>query len=88
MVHVAFLSYLRAQAEAPSSVRHDIRAEPGEKVKNREESVNEECDDRKAVESSDEDAQAEGKKKKRSGFRDRKVCILVAMECSLLTCSS
>ncbi|KAL8187037.1 UNVERIFIED_CONTAM: Calcium uptake protein 1, mitochondrial [Gekko kuhli] len=73
MVHAVFVLYLRAHAEAPSSVKHDIRAEPGEKVKNREEPVNEEYDDRKAVESSDEDAQAEGKKKKRSGFRDRKV---------------
>ncbi|XP_048361345.1 calcium uptake protein 1, mitochondrial isoform X2 [Sphaerodactylus townsendi] len=63
----------RAHAEAPSSVKHEIRAEPAEKGKNREEPVNEEFDDRQAVESSDEDSQSEGKKKKRSGFRDRKV---------------
>lgn len=74
--------YLRAHAEASSSVKHDIEAEPGEKAKIREEPVNEECDDRKAVESSDEDAHVEGKKKKRSGFRDRKVCVLFAVEFS------
>uniref|UniRef100_A0A803TPS8 Calcium uptake protein 1, mitochondrial n=1 Tax=Anolis carolinensis TaxID=28377 RepID=A0A803TPS8_ANOCA len=67
------LLWKRAQAEASSSVKHDMRADPGEKMKDGEEVVNEECDDRKAVESSDEDVPAEGKKKKRSGFRDRKV---------------
>lgn len=80
LINIVFLFYLRALAEAPSSVKHDLRAETGEKVKNREEAVNEEGDDRKAVESCGEDAPAEGKKKKRSGFRDRKVCILVALE--------
>ncbi|XP_044276468.1 calcium uptake protein 1, mitochondrial isoform X3 [Varanus komodoensis] len=70
----AGLLWKRAHAEASSSVKHDIRAEPGEKTKNRDEVVNEESDDRKAVESSDEDVPTEGKKKKqRSGFRDRKV---------------
>nr|XP_020638807.1 calcium uptake protein 1, mitochondrial isoform X1 [Pogona vitticeps] len=69
------LLWKRAQAQAPSSVKRDVRTEPEEEVKSGEEVVNEEGDDRKAVESSDEDALAEGekKKKKRSGFRDRKV---------------
>lgn len=88
LLHISFLFSLRAHAEAPSSVKHDIRAEPGEKMKNREEVVNEGSDDGKAVESSDEDAPVEEKKKKqRSGFRDRKVCILVALEYSALNCS-
>ncbi|XP_053161625.1 calcium uptake protein 1, mitochondrial isoform X3 [Hemicordylus capensis] len=69
----AGLLWKRARADAPSSVKNDIGTEPGEKVKNREDAENEECDERKAVEAGDEYAQAEGKKKKRSGFRDRKV---------------
>ncbi|KAJ7324213.1 hypothetical protein JRQ81_017233 [Phrynocephalus forsythii] len=68
------LLWKRANAEASSSVKHDITAEPDEEVKNGE-GTNEGSDDRKAIESSDEDTFAEGekKKKKRSGFRDRKV---------------
>uniref|UniRef100_A0A8V5FVT6 Uncharacterized protein n=1 Tax=Melopsittacus undulatus TaxID=13146 RepID=A0A8V5FVT6_MELUD len=61
----------RAYAEDSSSVKHDPRTEPSEKLKHEEESSDSE--DRKAVASGDEEAQPEGKKKKRSGFRDRKV---------------
>ncbi|NXD15194.1 MICU1 protein, partial [Nothocercus nigrocapillus] len=57
----------RAYAE-DSSVKHSPRAEASEKVKHEEEESS-----RKAVASGDEEAQPEGKKKKRSGFRDRKV---------------
>ncbi|XP_025900810.1 calcium uptake protein 1, mitochondrial isoform X2 [Nothoprocta perdicaria] len=56
----------RAYAE-DSSVKHSPRAEASEKVKPEEEESG-----RKAVASGDEEAQPEGKKK-RSGFRDRKV---------------
>ncbi|KAM9610318.1 calcium uptake protein 1, mitochondrial isoform 1-T1 [Morphnus guianensis] len=61
----------RAYAEDSSSVKQDPRTEPSEKVKHEEESSSSEG--RKAVASGDEEAQPEGKKKKRSGFRDRKV---------------
>ncbi|KAM6089658.1 calcium uptake protein 1, mitochondrial isoform 4-T4 [Theristicus caerulescens] len=61
----------RAYAEDSSSVKHDPRTEPSEKVKHEEESSGSEG--RKAVASGDEEAPPEGKKKKRSGFRDRKV---------------
>nr|XP_009673797.1 PREDICTED: calcium uptake protein 1, mitochondrial isoform X1 [Struthio camelus australis] len=65
----------RAYAEDSSSVKHNPRAEPSEKVKHQEEEEEESSSDesRKAVASGSEEAQPEGKKKKRSGFRDRKV---------------
>ncbi|XP_010188182.1 PREDICTED: calcium uptake protein 1, mitochondrial-like, partial [Mesitornis unicolor] len=65
----------RAYAEDSSSVKRDPRTEPSEKVKHEEEEEEESSssDDRKAVASGDKEAQPEGKKKKRSGFRDRKV---------------
>ncbi|XP_010160700.1 calcium uptake protein 1, mitochondrial-like, partial [Antrostomus carolinensis] len=65
----------RAYAEDSSSVKHDPRTEPSEKVKHEEEEEEESSssEGRKAVASGDEEAQPEGKKKKRSGFRDRKV---------------
>ncbi|XP_051474028.1 calcium uptake protein 1, mitochondrial isoform X1 [Apus apus] len=69
----ARLLWQRAYAEDSSSVKHNPRPEPGEKIKHEEEesSSNE---GRKAVVSGEEEVQPEGKKKKqRSGFRDRKV---------------
>uniref|UniRef100_A0A8B9S4J5 Calcium uptake protein 1, mitochondrial n=1 Tax=Apteryx owenii TaxID=8824 RepID=A0A8B9S4J5_APTOW len=64
----------RAYAEDSSSVKHDPRTEPNEKVKHQEEEESSSSNDsRKAVASGNEEAQPEGKKKKRSGFRDRKV---------------
>ncbi|XP_075010229.1 calcium uptake protein 1, mitochondrial isoform X3 [Calonectris borealis] len=63
----------RAYAEDSSSVKHDPRTEPSEKVKHEEEEESSSSEGRKAVASGDEEAQPEGKKKKRSGFRDRKV---------------
>ncbi|KAM6347797.1 calcium uptake protein 1, mitochondrial isoform 1-T4 [Alca torda] len=63
----------RAYAEDSSSVKHDPRTEPSEKVKHEEEEESSGSEGRKAVASGDEEAQPEGKKKKRSGFRDRKV---------------
>lgn len=62
----------RAYAEDSSSVKHNPRAEPSEKVKQEEEEGSG-TENAKAVASGDEEAQQEGKKKKRSGFRDRKV---------------
>lgn len=58
-------------------------------MKTREEVVNEDCNDRKAVESGGggDDGPAEGKKKKRSGFRDRKVCSIVTLERLVLNCN-
>uniref|UniRef100_A0A8D0C1S2 Calcium uptake protein 1, mitochondrial n=1 Tax=Salvator merianae TaxID=96440 RepID=A0A8D0C1S2_SALMN len=68
------LLWKRARAEAPSSVKHDIRGQAGEKVKNRDEVEDNRSDESKAVEPSSEEIQVEEKKKKqRSGFRDRKV---------------
>ncbi|XP_025020322.1 calcium uptake protein 1, mitochondrial-like [Python bivittatus] len=67
------LLWKRAHAEASSSVNHDMHT-TAEKMRSRE-VVNEGSDDRKVIES-DNVPQAEGKKKKqRSGFRDRKVCL-------------
>ncbi|MEE6488323.1 hypothetical protein FKM82_015195 [Ascaphus truei] len=67
----AGLLWKRAHAEAQSSVKHNFRGEPNEKEKEPEDRQNIE---EKAVESSEEDQQPEGKKKKpRTGFRDRKV---------------
>uniref|UniRef100_A0A8B9RTF6 Calcium uptake protein 1, mitochondrial n=1 Tax=Accipiter nisus TaxID=211598 RepID=A0A8B9RTF6_9AVES len=63
----------RAYAEDSSSVKQDPRTEPSEKVKHEEEEESSGSEGRKAVASGDEEAQPEGKKKKRSGFRDRKV---------------
>ncbi|KAM6264515.1 calcium uptake protein 1, mitochondrial isoform 3-T3 [Spheniscus humboldti] len=63
----------RAYAEDSSSVKHDPRTEPSEKVKHEEEEESSGSEGGKAVASGDEEAQPEGKKKKRSGFRDRKV---------------
>ncbi|NWX51272.1 MICU1 protein, partial [Steatornis caripensis] len=63
----------RAYAEDSSSVKHDPRTEASEKVKHEEESSSSSSEGGKAVASGDGDAQLEGKKKKRSGFRDRKV---------------
>ncbi|XP_065602761.1 calcium uptake protein 1, mitochondrial isoform X1 [Cyrtonyx montezumae] len=57
-------SLLWQRAYAEDSVKHDSRAEEGE-------SSSDEA--RRAVASSSEEAQPEGKKKKNSGFRDRKV---------------
>ncbi|XP_041124406.1 calcium uptake protein 1, mitochondrial-like isoform X1 [Polyodon spathula] len=67
------LMWKRANAEAASSVKHAPRAERSDPLE--EEPVKgEELDDDKAMESSGEEGQPEGKKKKpRSGFRDRKV---------------
>ncbi|XP_010116034.1 PREDICTED: calcium uptake protein 1, mitochondrial-like [Chlamydotis macqueenii] len=62
----------RAYAEDSSSVKHDSRAEPSEKVKHEEEESHS-SEGEKAVASGDEEAPPQGKKKKRSGFRDRKV---------------
>ncbi|KAG8435153.1 hypothetical protein GDO86_013196 [Hymenochirus boettgeri] len=64
----AGLLWKRANAEAQSSVKHNLREENSEKEKHA-------GDAEQAVESSDEDQQQEeGKKKKpRTGFRDRKV---------------
>ncbi|XP_054030623.1 calcium uptake protein 1, mitochondrial isoform X4 [Dryobates pubescens] len=62
----------RAYAEDSSSVKHDARTEASEKVKHEEEESSS-SEGRRAVASGDEEAQPEGKKKKRSGFRDRKV---------------
>ncbi|XP_028651042.1 calcium uptake protein 1, mitochondrial [Erpetoichthys calabaricus] len=60
-----------ASAEPASSVKQNPKA--GRNV-NLEETNKDHLDDDKAVESSEEDTQAEeGKKKQRSGFRDRKV---------------
>lgn len=54
-------------------MNHDVHA-ADEKMKNRE-VANEGSDEEKALESNNV-SQAEGKKKKqRSGFRDRKVCL-------------
>ncbi|NWU40706.1 MICU1 protein, partial [Hylia prasina] len=53
---------------AEDSVRHGPRAEPGEKHEEEESG-----EGRRAVASGEEEAPQEGKKKKRSGFRDRKV---------------
>lgn len=75
----------RAYAEDSSSVKHDPRTEPSEKMKHEEESSGSE--DRKAVASGDEEAQPEGKKKKRSGFRDRKVPNLGIFHLHLVLCS-
>lgn len=61
----------------PSSVKHNSRTDPKEKEKDQEEEDSSEVDGRQAVESSGEKAQPEGKKKKRSGFRDRKVEIVL-----------
>uniref|UniRef100_A0A8B9UQG0 Uncharacterized protein n=1 Tax=Anas zonorhyncha TaxID=75864 RepID=A0A8B9UQG0_9AVES len=63
----------RAYAEDSSSVKHDTRTEPSEKAKHPEEEESSGDEGGKAVTSGSEEAQAEGKKKKRSGFRDRKV---------------
>ncbi|XP_025007476.2 calcium uptake protein 1, mitochondrial isoform X4 [Gallus gallus] len=68
----ARLLWQRAYAE--DSVNHDSRAEPGEKVKHREEGESSGDEGRRAVASGSEEAHSEGgKKKKCSGFRDRKV---------------
>lgn len=53
------------------------RAEPGGKVKHQEEGESDEGG--KAVASGSEQSQPEGKKKKCSGFRDRKVRNLVML---------
>ncbi|XP_031410266.1 calcium uptake protein 1, mitochondrial isoform X2 [Meleagris gallopavo] len=67
----AKLLWQRAYAE--DSVNRDSRAEPGEKVKHREEGESGGDEGRRAVASGSEQTQPEGKKKKSSGFRDRKV---------------
>nr|XP_015202165.1 PREDICTED: calcium uptake protein 1, mitochondrial isoform X1 [Lepisosteus oculatus] len=65
----AGLLWKRAYAEVGSSVKHDMG--PGPKGESGKE---EESEEEQAVESSGDEAPAEGKKKKqRSGFRDRKV---------------
>ncbi|XP_035185477.1 calcium uptake protein 1, mitochondrial isoform X2 [Oxyura jamaicensis] len=69
----ARLLWQRAYAEESSSVKHDTRTEPSEKAKHPEEEESSGDEGGKAVASGSEEAQAEGKKKKRSGFRDRKV---------------
>lgn len=69
----------RAYAENSSSVKHDPRTEPSEKVKHEEEEESSGSEGRKAVASGGEEAQPEGKKKKRSGFRDRKVPSLAVL---------
>ncbi|XP_073537793.1 calcium uptake protein 1, mitochondrial [Phyllobates terribilis] len=67
----AGLLWKRANAEAQSSVKHNLREENNAKAKEAEDQEN---SDDQAVESSEEDQQPEGKKKKqRVGFRDRKV---------------
>lgn len=68
------------RAYAEDSVNHDSRAEPGEKVKHREEGESSGDEGRRAVASGSEEAHSEGgKKKKCSGFRDRKVQNLVIL---------
>ncbi|XP_015721782.1 calcium uptake protein 1, mitochondrial isoform X2 [Coturnix japonica] len=67
----ARLLWQRAYAE--DSVNHNSRAERGEKVKHQEEGESSGDEGRRAVASGSEEAQPEGKKKKCSGFRDRKV---------------
>ncbi|XP_019394113.1 PREDICTED: calcium uptake protein 1, mitochondrial isoform X3 [Crocodylus porosus] len=69
----AGLLWKRVHAEVPSSVKHNLRTDPKEKEKDQEEEESSEADGRQAVESSGAEVQPEGKKKKRSGFRDRKV---------------
>ncbi|MGH0114607.1 UNVERIFIED_CONTAM: hypothetical protein FKN15_031092 [Acipenser sinensis] len=70
---LATISLLRANAEAASSVKHSPRSERSDPL-DEEPVKGEELDDDKAMESSGEEGQPEGKKKKpRSGFRDRKV---------------
>ncbi|XP_038599746.1 calcium uptake protein 1, mitochondrial isoform X2 [Tachyglossus aculeatus] len=67
------LLWKRAYAESAPSVKQNLKAEPGDKDKNKDE---EDSDDNegKAGDSSCVEAQPEGKKKKqRCGFRDRKV---------------
>ncbi|RXM35813.1 Calcium uptake protein 1, mitochondrial [Acipenser ruthenus] len=67
------LMWKRANAEAASSVKHSPRSERSDPL-DEEPVKGEELDDDKAMESSGEEGQPEGKKKKpRSGFRDRKV---------------
>ncbi|KAG2463369.1 MICU1 protein, partial [Polypterus senegalus] len=69
--YLFFICYSSASAEPASSVKQNPKA--GHNV-NLEETNKDHLDDDKAVESSEEDVQAEeGKKKQRSGFRDRKV---------------
>lgn len=70
----------RAYAEDSSSVKQDPRTDPSEE----EEEESSGSEGRKAVASGDEEAQPEGKKKKRSGFRDRKVLNLGVL-CSRCT---
>lgn len=82
-----FVPLYRAYAEDSSSVKHDPRTEPSEKVKHEEEEESSGSEGRKAVASGDEEAQPEGKKKKRSGFRDRKVPNLGMLHMQLLCCS-
>lgn len=77
----------RAYAEDSSSVKQDLRTEPSEKVKHEEEEESSGSEGRKAVASGDEEAQPEGKKKKRSGFRDRKVLNLGVLQLQPLHCS-
>lgn len=77
----------RAYAEDSSSVKHDPRTEPSEKVKHEEEEESSGSEGGKAVASGDEEAQPEGKKKKCSGFRDRKVPNLGMLYLQLLHCS-
>ncbi|XP_063290746.1 calcium uptake protein 1, mitochondrial [Pelobates fuscus] len=67
----AGLLWKRAYANGQSSVKHDFREEPSQKEK---ETKDEGDLEDHAVESSDEEQQSDGKKKKpRTGFRDRKV---------------
>ncbi|NXV11660.1 MICU1 protein, partial [Cepphus grylle] len=77
----------RAYAEDSSSVKHDPRTEPSEKGKHEEEEESSGSEGRKAVASGDDETQPEGKKKKRSGFRDRKVLNLGVLHLQLLYCS-
>lgn len=65
-------------------MKHDTRTEPSEKAKHPEEEESSGDEGGKAVTSGSEEAQAEGKKKKRSGFRDRKVRGLVGLHLQLL----
>lgn len=67
-------------------MKHDTRTEPSEKAKHPEEEESSGDEGGKAVTSGSEEAQAEGKKKKRSGFRDRKVRGLVGLHLQLLFC--
>lgn len=60
-------------------MNHNSRAERGEKVKHQEEGESSGDEGRRAVASGSEEAQPEGKKKKCSGFRDRKVKNLVIL---------